>query len=555
MSRRVWLRSFSAVASAALLTSVASMPAASGSAVAAPGLATAPLTGLAAGANPDGTTTVVLPVTGDSWVNSLGPTSGQSTSPELQVGSTNLGLSKSRSFLDFDYSALAAIPQGAVVTSAELRLSNFATGACAGTAVRASRITGTWTIDGLKWSKQPAVTATGSATSTASYGASACPDEGMVTFDATAIASAWVQGSARLGIQLRADKESAASSYRKFRSQEAADPATAPTLTVTYDSYPATPTALTVTPGVNSYASSLTPTFTAAVTDPDGGSLRGFFEVRKGTTPTSPVVWSGASDPVPSGGTASVTMPAGVLVDGTVYSVAAYGHDGVLKSKTPAAKAFKTDVTPPAAAVVTSDVFTDGQWLNPMPASASFTLDGSADTGGFEVTVDGTVLPLVAADASGDDTFTWQPVPGWHTLGVVPLDKAGNRGAATTFSFGTGTPAFAAPTEWQGSTGDFPVYMSAPPNAVRAALLWHVAGETTWHVAGQVSRSDSAWDGSVTNDSGHSTPGALVWHAALEPLGSGTLSAPALVQIRGCFQYPSGAIACTANRLVQLVEG
>jgi hypothetical protein len=501
-----------------------------------------------------GAHTVVLGLAGDTWVSSSGTTTSQSTSPELLVGSKNLGLTKSRSYLDFDYAGLADIPAGAVITSAQLSLSNFVTGSCTGTAIRASRITGAWTLAGLKWSAQPAVTTLGSGTSTASYGAAACPAEGTVTFDVSGIVSSWVGGSATRGIQVRADKEGAATGYRSYRSAENGDAAKAPTLAITFNSYPDTPTAVTVAPGAPGYATSLAPTLSAKVTDPDGDPVSGTFVVRKGTTVTSPVVWTGSSDPVASGDVASVTVPGGLLVDGTTYSVAVTGDDGSLQSKEIGAAKFKVDVTAPDV-VITSDVYTDGEWLTTDPASTKFTFDGSPDTAGFHINTDGADYTVGSNAAGGDYTVTLKPTAGWHVITATPVDKAGNAGAEQTFSFGAGAPAFIVPTEWEGATADFPVDFTGPAGATGGLLQWRVYGETTWHTAAHVSRGDAAWDGSVGNDGGHADTGLLTWHATAEPLGAGTLKAPALLQVRGCFQYDAAQDACTAERFVQLVQG
>jgi hypothetical protein len=497
------------------------------------------------------THTVVLPLSGDTWVSNLSQTTSQSTSPELQVGSKNLGLNRSRSYLDFDYSALDGVPADAVISSAQLSLSDFAAATCTGTAVRALRVTGAWTVAGLKWSAQPGVTTLGSGTSTAAFGANGCAAEGTATFDVSGIVHDWLGGAARRGIQVKADNESASSGYRKYRSAENGDASRAPTLTVTYNSYPATPTDLTVAPGNPGFATSLTPTLSADVTDPEG-TVGAYFEVRKGTLATSPIVWSGFSDQVTSGDEASVEVPPGVLTDATIYSVVAYGYDGTLRSKAVAATKFKVDVTAPTA-TITSDVFTNGTWTNPMPASAKFTLDGSTDTGGFYVTTDGVDF-TVGANATGDYATTLTPTPGWHTTTATPVDRAGNVGTTTTFSWGTGAPEFARPAFWEQSTGTFPVEINAAPTASGATLQWHLPGEKAWHTATHLTRGDAVWDGSVTNGGGRATTGQLTWDATAEPLGSGTLKAPAYVLIRGCFQYAAAADACTAERYVQLVE-
>jgi hypothetical protein len=539
VSRRILTRTLSALACVAL------------AATAAPASATTAETGSAEATAAAGTHTVVLPLAGDTWVSSSGQTTSQSASPELVVGSKNLGLTKSRSYLDFDYSALTGVPADAVITSAELTLSNFVTGACAGTAIRASRVTSAWTLAGLTWSTQPTATSLGSGTSTAAFGAAACPTEGTATFDVKGIVHDWVSGAARRGIQIKADKEGAATGYRKYRSAENGDAAKAPTLTVTYNSYPGTPTDLKVTPGNPNYTTSLTPTLSAVVTDPDG-SAGAFFELRKGTTAISPIVWSGSSDQVESGEVASATVPSGVLVDGAIYTVAAYGFDGALKSKALVAYAFKVDVTAPTV-TITCDVFTDGVWTNPMPASAKFTFDGSADTGGFYVTTDG-VDVTVGANSTGDYSVTIKPTPGWHTTVVTPVDRAGNTGEPTTFSWGTGAPEFSSPAAWTQSTGTFAVELNARPGADSATLQWRLPSEVSWHAATHVTSEGESWFGSITDDGSRSTTGPLTWNATQEPLGTGKLQAPTYVQIRGCFQFPTTADACTAVRYVQLIE-
>jgi hypothetical protein len=541
VSRRITLRTLSVAGCLA----VATVAAPASALTADPGVAPA-----VSEAGPGATHTIALPLAGDTYVSSLGQSTSQAGSSELLVGSNSLGLIKSRTYLDFDYTALADVPADAVVSSATLSLSNFASGSCAGSPIRAERITGAWSLSGLKWSAQPTATTAGWGSSTASFGANACPTEGVVSFDVTRIVSDWIGGSAKRGILVRADQEGAAAGYRKYRSSENGDAAKAPTLTITYDAPPGVPTGLTVTPGANNYATSLTPTFSATVTDPDD-PVSGYFEVRKGTTLSSPIVWTSTSDPVASGTEASVTMPAGILVDGTTYSVVVRGDDGVLRSDLVGVP-FKTDVTAPAV-VVTSNVFTDGQWRTQVPTSATFTLAGSADVAGFYVTTDGVEF-TVAANLAGDKSVTIKPTPGWHETEVTPVDKAGNLGETVSFSWGTGAPEFTTPAFWQESTSDFAVDISAPAGATGATLSWQVPGESTWHTADHLMSGDAAWDSTVTADRGRSTTGPLTWRATAETFGTGTLSAPALVLIHGCFHYTGAADKCTADRYVQLVE-
>ncbi len=540
MSRRIWLGSITSTAAIGLVAAMTSGA-----------LAASPAQGVAVLEEPVSTHTVTLDLTGDTWVSNIGQTTSQATSPELRVGSTNLGITKARSYLDFDYSALADIPADAVVQSAALTLSNFETGSCAGSAIKVSRVTGLWTVPGLTWTKQPAVTTTGSATSVKSYGAAACPAEGAVAFDATAIVNSWLSGGAQRGVQVAAVQEGAKTGFRKYRSAENGDAAKAATITVTYNSYPATPEELAVEPEseVVGLVPSLTPTFSAKVSDPEGDAVHALFEVRKGNNVLAPLVWSGASEPVASGETASATMPAGVLLDGSIYTVLVHAHDGTLKSKAKIYKVFKVDVTAPEV-TVTSDTLTNGEWTNPTPASAKFTLNGSADTAGFYLTVDGQEVPAAGANSSGDYATTITPTAGWHTFEVTPVDKAGNLGATVTFSYGTGAPTFTSPSVWESSTSDFAVSVDAPAPATGATLQWRVWGQGTWQTATEVDQGEAAWDGAVTNDGGRATTGLLTWHAALEA----PTARPVALQVRACFEYADAETSCTAERFVVLAE-
>lgn len=489
---------------------------------------------------------VALDVAGDTWADSLSNQASQYASPELRVGSNDLGITKSRSFMYFDFTPVYSMAPG-VLTSAEVRLSNFVAGSCAGTAVRMSRITGPWSTGGLTWGNQPAVTATGSSTSTDSHGATGCTAEGTVTFDATAIATAWfLEGAPIYGVRFSADNESVDTGWREYRSIENGDPAKAPKLVLTWNAYPNTPTGVSVSPGYNGYASSTTPTLSAVVSDPDGGQVRGSFQVKSGST----VVWSGTSPMAPSGSRVSVTVPSGLLADGT-YSATVRGQDTTLTSQNATNLNFAVDTTPPAT-TITSSAFTNGGWLTTMPSSSTFTYHGPADTGGFYLTIDGIAAPPLAANSSGDYVQNWTPVPGWHTVEVAAVDKAGNRGTSTTFSFGTGAAEFSTPSPWAESTSSVPIDASAPSSATGATLSWQVYGETTWHTATQATEGGVNWTGYVTTGGGRSKTPVLEWKATEETLGSGKLTAPALVLIRTCFHYASAADSCTANRPVVL---
>lgn len=496
----------------------------------------------------EGTTaqTVVLKASGDTWVQSGLTSKSQHTSPELRVGTKNVGLTQAKSYLTFDTSALGEA-QASWIVDAKVSLSNFTAGSCSGSDIRLSRVTKAWSLTGLTWGTQPTVATTDSSTNDKARGATGCTGEGVVDFDATAIVRSWVAGAGNHGVQLASVKAGANGSYRGYRSLENGDPAKVPTLTVTVSQPPATPTDLAVTPaGANDFITSTTPTLSAMVSDPDGGQVRGYFEVTHGAD----VVWSGTSDPVASGGTATVEVPAGKLSDGSIYTVSVWGLDDVdVRSEESAFETVIVDSIAPTV-TVTSATFTDGQWAANLPSSDTITLDGSGDTGGFHLDLDGSTA-TVGADTQGDRDLTYTPSAGWHVLKVTPVDRAGNLGETVTFSYGAGAPAFTKPTMWTASTASFPVDFSGPAGASGATLEWRLAGTTTWRSAAKVTTSEgTAWQGAVTG-TGRSTTGALTWNATQEAHNGGKLTGPALLELRGCFQY-GDTEKCTGSVFVTL---
>ncbi len=491
--------------------------------------------------------TVVLAASGDTWVQSGLTSTSQYTSPELRVGTSNLGINQAKSYLNFDTSSLGN-PQPGWIVDAKVSLSNFDAGSCSGSAIRLSQITSSWTVPGITWNSQPTVTTTGSTTNDTAYGFTGCTTEGVVDFDAKEIVKSWAGGTTNYGVQLAAVSGGANASMRKYRSLENGDNAKAPKLTVTISQPPATPSSLTATPGLyNNFVTSKTPKLSAVVTDPDGGQVKGYFEVKQGST----LVWSGTSTAVASGGTATIEVPAGNLTEGTAYTISAWGEDDVnVRSTTPATKTVTVDTIAPTV-TVTSSHFTNGTWATTVPGSATTSLDGSADTGGFNVKFDG-VTATLGANTSGDKTMTYTPTAGWHVFEVTPIDRAGNYGTPVTFAYGTGAAAFTTPTQWTPSTASFPIDLSGPASATGATLQWRLTGETTWRTATKINKTDGTnWTGTVTG-TGRSTTGTLVWNATEEDYGTGKLKGTALLETRGCFQYSGSADSCTTNLYLSL---
>ena len=98
-----------------------------------------------------------------------------------------------------------------------------------------------------------------------------------------------------------------------------------PRLIVTYNTPPATPTNLS--PASGTVSASNTPTLSGRFSDPDGGTGRLEFVVRRSSD--NVLVASGNGSTVSSGSNSTWTVPAGNLLDGVQYKWRARANDGV----------------------------------------------------------------------------------------------------------------------------------------------------------------------------------------------------------------------------------
>ena len=484
----------------------------------------------------------------DTWVSTSGTTAVHPLSEELVVGTYNGGTHKYRTFLQF----ANGIWDHKAVTSATLTMRNFASETCTGSAVQVARVTEWWNNGNTNWTNQPGVQGTGAANSSVAKGySSACPSAD-VPWNVTAIVQGWATGATtNYGFRVAGVSETVNSSFRKYRSNDYTVPGLQPRLSVTYNSTPNTPTNLGASTLISGLVRTVTPTLSATVSDPDGGTVAGRFYVYAGST----LVWSGTSvPPVASGGTASIAVPPGKLTTGTTYSVKVNAFDASLASAAQGSLTFAVDTVAPSV-IVSASGYTNEEWRDEAPASNQFTLAGDADVTSFSVEKDDAVSTL-AANASGDAIHAWNPPTGAHTLRVTAIDKAGNRSAPVTFNFGAGRAAFIVPVESARSTDAFPIELTGPPGATEAVLNWRLAGSSTWHQATALSQGTSPWDGGASTDQGASSTGTVLWNTDQETVPDDedqALVAPALIEVQGCFDYSGGPQSCTTTRTLQLV--
>jgi RHS repeat-associated protein len=488
--------------------------------------------------------TVVLTATGDTWVQSFLDTASKDTHPELQVGTTNLGLNVARSYAAFD---LSGITPGATVSAATLSLSNFDTGSCAGSAVRVSRVTSTLALHDMTWGAQPTTTATGSATSAQSFG-TGCGTEGTVSFDTTAIVQAWQGGSANNGIQIKADSESDAAGWRRYRSLENGDTTKAPKLSITYNATPTVPSYTQVTPGgvVDStyFTRETKPTFTTTVADPDGDQVTAELRIQQGGT----TVQSWTSAQVASSTAVSRTLTT-ALAAGS-YSASWRVSDGNLTSAWSASQAFTVDLTAPATPLMSCPNYANNSWQATRPAATTTcTITASADST-WAAVHDGHEWISVPPLNNNTTSFTLSvPIDSTFVFSVVASDAAGNW-ATSPYSFGVGDGGFYAPEVGAQFAGPLQVNAGAPAGASSAVLSWRVAGTTPWTPATKLTKAGANWNGSVDTAGAISRTGDLIWAASAEA----GITAPATLEIQACFNYPSAPQRCGKARQVSLVQ-
>ncbi len=483
----------------------------------------------------------------DVWVQNADYTNGQVGSPELRAGTYDGGGHKARSFVDFDTANL----DGKHILSATLKARNFHSGSCANGAIRANAINEQWNKDTLTWANQPGVYTGNYDDYANAYGYTGCPDAGWAQWNVIDMVRNWTDGTwVNRGIRLKAVDETSNATWRKYRSANYTTTTSfRPHLEVTYNSYPNTPGVPSVSPVAGSTTTGLvtrdaTPTLSAKVSDPDGGKVRGYFEVR-GSAGT--LIWSGTTTLVASGSTASATVPAGELSSGWNYTINVFGDDDTNRSKNASSTTVKVDTQAPATPSVNASVHSNGAWSDTVPASNTFTFSSTAgDVTSFSYAKDDGAWVTKTADAFGEATLAWNPSAGWHTLKVKAIDKASNTSTSSSFSFGVPAADLQAPTLEERSASTFDIEATAPGGATGARLRWRLAGDSNsqWVAATQVSHTDTGqlWTGNAATVEGVSRVEGLMWDASAEA----SVPSPGLLELQVCFDYPDGTEKCSA---------
>ncbi|MFF3246450.1 DNRLRE domain-containing protein [Streptomyces sp. NPDC002870] len=401
----------------------------------------------------DPTNTLAGPTT-DTWIQDSDYPTSQRGSTELKAGTYD-GVQKARSYLKFDVTEYS----GKKIVDTDLRLYSYYSSTCSasGSGVQVRRITSAWDPAAISWSAQPSTTATGAVTSTAAKGYnSSCP-AGHVSWDVDTIVQDWADGQANHGIRLAAVNETDTLTWRRYRSANyvdgSHDPDDEPSLTVTYNSYPALPTSPAISPSVlnayngKRYVTTLTPQLSAKISDADGGTVKAQFEITpdpayNDTTYT----YTGTTSSVASGSTASLTIPsANAFPAGTHLRYRVRGYDGSLYGSWNGYTAFVLNTGKPAAPSISCSPYAKDTWTAKATGGAQCTFDTSSTDGqGYYWGLNDPNTPTRiddATDGNGGDplTVTVNPGDGWHTLYAKTVDSGGNLSTtATAYKFGVG---------------------------------------------------------------------------------------------------------------------
>lgn len=287
------------------------------------------------------------------------------------------------------------------------------------------------------------------AASTQTKGSGSGCEDGWVSADITNLARAWATNPYNeniLGVRAADEKDPYA--WKRFSSRNAASGV--PVISVTYDRLPSTPSAVKLDPSATNtfnkrtYATSSTPTFSAKVTDPDGGTVKAQFEVTADPGPgdAGSYSWTGTSTGVASGATAKVTLPADKKLGSFAYRVRVRAHDSSGHGPWSEHVTFRVNTLKPVRPTISCDGFAQDEWTDKSgDLSCTFTTT-SSDGRGFLYGLDDPNTQKQVNDPAGTGgkpgTVKLKAAKGWHTLHARTVDSAGLLSGTSTFQFGVG---------------------------------------------------------------------------------------------------------------------
>lgn len=501
-------------------------------------------------------------IVSDTYVRSDSPDTKYASSVELQVGTSNSGAAKSRSYVEF----LGSKIQGAKVISATLKLYEWHSYSCTAAPLDLYASTNE-DIGQMTWNTgQPTIVTSTKSTLNIAKGFSSDCDNGWITLDATPSTQYLADdGRTKYTYALRAS-ETSNSGWKKFSSSDGND---VPVLTVTYDRYPTAPSSITSGSATSynsvTYVSSSKPTLSAKTTDPDGQTARVAFEVWDGTsTSTNAKVSTCTSGYVAAGATASCTLGA-ALADNKTYYIRAQAQSSYSSMNSSwtalsSSASFRTSLSAPAAASISCpSPYSNGSWTSSAPtANVSCTVK-AATTGGTSapsklvVQVDNATATTdtFAVGAGFTKTVSVSKSSGPHKITATASSAVGtSQGAQSTYTVGYGSAGMTAPKPGSTTTDLIRITASGPPAGsatATARLEWRASGTTSWTQGGSIT-------GSAFNSGGGTGPVAVsnfAWSTQTATGGGINPRRPTLLDVRVCFDYASSGVStitkCTTD--------
>jgi RHS repeat-associated protein len=272
-------------------------------------------------------------------------------------------------------------------------------------------------------------------------------------------------------------------------------------LTLTYDSYPNTVTSPATTPATTCttgsgrpYINTTTPTLNATVSDPDGGTLKGAFEIWN--TGGAEIGGQNYSASVSSGAVSSWAVPSGNFVNGSTYSWRARGYDGTLYSKSysPFCE-FTIDTTAPAAPTISSSSDpSSSTWYTTGAFTGTWTDSDTSGIAGYAVVLNNTATTVPAATVTQTTTsYSHTVTSGTWYLHVRAENGAGSWGATATYTFHVEINAatWVAPTSGSELQGTVTLQAMSGPDATGATFEVYTGG--AWETVGTTTSHNGSW--------------------------------------------------------------
>jgi RHS repeat-associated protein len=451
---------------------------------------------------------------------------------------------------------------GKVVSSATLTAWEHWSWSCTATAVNVWDLSTNYTTTST-WAAPPTELSQVASANAAKGFNGNCP-AGNVTWTVTSLAQRWAGLASGLhSLELKAGSETSNNYWKEFSGNSSTSKAT---LSVTYNSYPSTPTNLATTPATpcttgtgRPYIGSLTPTLSATVADADGGTLEGAFEIwHQGGAKIGDQNYSAS---VASGSTASWIVPTLTFANGSIYSWRVRGFDGSLYSQSYSSPfcEFTIDTTIDAAPTISSSTYPANAWSATGSGSNNFSwVDNSGgDASGWQFQEDGgvwTSLPLATT------SIGWYPTSAqMHELDVRAVNKAGVLGNIARYLFGIG-PALATPADQDRTQASVQLSGGSPTSYGWSAYLWRQDTSAAYVV---IPTADVTLPGTanhpvwpVASDTSGSFSG-LNWNLANTARSAGL--SDGVVQVEACFyvtqtQDLNSPSACAPMHSVQLAS-